>query len=730
MHYSVDAIEARRVCPDTGTVQYLLKWEGYDAAFNSWEPRRHVVCCSDAVVACDQLEAKAACRSTSLFVARHQHRHDETSLPPHTPNVVSNSASKSLVLVVHDHALPPLSPATTSSTALESTNPLLHRSGDSMKCAHHPPPPPVHLQRLEPLEVACGETMLLAVEHHIRSTLTAASTTAPQDSLGNHAAPPPASNVTSKPKPHGRPKKGSHHNAIDHNDDMSASVGSTLQHERSWSTCHTEGLSRLSCLTQRTAWWRSSRSRHANPHVEDDDILARYALRHLTNYIDEEVASCLVPRSTDDDRRDEDLEGQLPHRRRRIEHHPVSLPVAQTHSPYVTPSLPPPHIEVIGLVPAWAYRTQFSSIPSAGRAGEDDGEPSSWLRMLQDDELVVLYSTVDDTIAAADDEDCVAVLPMPLSMFRELYTQELLDYLLSHSLVMTTTTSDDVPRGNNVGHPPLIDASEVDDDLIDIAVAPSLKAVEAPTPEDSDTCVDGEDVVERETPTRVSSTVRSVICSAIGRQTGFKCREFAVTVTHTYSSVDEQQQQQQQRDSLSDDATDAVAATSSSSPSPVAALTVRRHFDRCPRHMFPKQGVDICGAMLYNQKKAAQPTRPSAPLSQSMLVSQDGNQQPPVPLSSTASHRRCTKPVAFGLDVCSHHHEVAAIDTSLRCVAVVVGDQDEGDTAAPTRCQLPVAAGKQLCPYHFANVFHKDDDDSGARRVKVKRDSGKAYKRR
>lgn len=78
MHYSVEAVRRRRVCADTGTVQYLLKWEGYDDSVCSWEPRRNLVCCSDDVNAADRKEDDEVAVSLLAHQQRKRKRFEQT----------------------------------------------------------------------------------------------------------------------------------------------------------------------------------------------------------------------------------------------------------------------------------------------------------------------------------------------------------------------------------------------------------------------------------------------------------------------------------------------------------------------------------------------------------------------------------------------------------------------------------------------------------------------------
>ncbi|EPY28551.1 hypothetical protein STCU_05029 [Strigomonas culicis] len=54
-YYKVQDIIDRRVDPFTGAVEYLVRWEGYADADNTWEPRQLLVeCCADMVQSIDQ----------------------------------------------------------------------------------------------------------------------------------------------------------------------------------------------------------------------------------------------------------------------------------------------------------------------------------------------------------------------------------------------------------------------------------------------------------------------------------------------------------------------------------------------------------------------------------------------------------------------------------------------------------------------------------------------------
>ncbi|CUE71100.1 Hypothetical protein, putative [Bodo saltans] len=919
MHYSVDAIEARRVCPDSGTVQYLLKWEGYDAAFNSWEPRRHLVCSSDTVIEADEKEADAAHVLTSQFVARHHHRGDGggtrekrqrslqsrassatevevTSSPSLSSSSPSSSTSKEaqlqrdvvapnhypslttrLHLVVHDHAMPPLPAASTCSTALEHTNPLLLRTSDDDASENYiinyvyddddedndnddnkqhqveggGDVVVQRLQRLESLELPCGETMLLAVEHRIRSTLTAASSSssAAPTAAAQHAEASSSSKSKSKSKLRGciKPKKTA--GAVDAVDEPSAGTTSAqLQHEKSWSTCHTEGLYRLACVTQRTAWWHQThRSDHDDEMNERDesDICSRYPMIQISRR--DEATEVLAPKlqttplsTTQDDDDDEDS-SYLPRsrrsRRRRVdlrqethtkedEESPVpalvdteDMIVVAQHQPLSLAH----RIEVVGLVPAWAYRSQFYE--GTGGGGGDDDDAAAWLSMLQDDELVVLYSVIedgekknggdDDDDAAAwlsmlqDDElvvlysviedgatgsihNCygrhefrtspsltqenfnfngstttttttttttavppIAVLPMPLSMFRELHTQELLDYLLHYSLVMTSTTPHDASSSSASEHESCCSSAEDEEDMkghSDDAYgsdATSMHQELLPQRTSNDGC-NNEDTAAAAAAGREAAAVVSVAppamsdpsttttaprhstqqqptlpvtCCAINSDTGFKCRDFVVTVSHTYEEEDNKRKDEVDDDAQAvDNESEAIMGSPIPSSSPPSLVTIRR--------------IEICSATLYSQKKGLQQQPPRTPPPQTRVISEDGGIPQQQHDEQQQQHqRRCKRVVAFGLDVCAYHHKVASVDTSLRCVAVIVGSsRSSGDSSQQTgndslRCQLPVVAGQKqhlLCPYHFGDAFHHND---GVVKKRVKRDSGRAYKR-
>lgn len=896
MHYSVDAIEARRVCPDSGTVQYLLKWEGYDAAFNSWEPRRHLVCSSDTVIEADEKEADAAHVLTSQFVARHHHRGggggprekrqrslqsrassevtevevtsspslSSSSSPPSSStskeaqkqsplqqDVVAPNHYPSLTtrlhLVVHDHAMPPLPAGSTCSTALEHTNPLLLRTSDDDASENYiinyvyddddedndnddnkqhqveggGDVVVQRLQRLESLELPCGETMLLAVEHRIRSTLTAASSSssAAPTAAAQHAEASSSSKSKSKSKLRGciKPKKTA--GAVDAVDEPSGTTSAQLQHERSWSTCHTEGLYRLACVTQRTAWWHQT---HRSDH---DDICSRYPMIQISRR--DEATEVLAPNlqktplsTTQDDDDDDEGSSSLPRsrrsRRRRVElrqethtkedeESPVPALVATEDIIVVAQHQPlsvAHRIEVVGLVPAWAYRSQF--FEGIGGGGDDDDDAAAWLSMLQDDELVVLYSVIEDG-ATGSINNCygrhefmtspsltqekfnfngststttttttavppIAVLPMPLSMFRELHTQELLDYLLHYSLVMTSTTPHDASSSSASEHESCCSSAEDEEDMkghSDDAYgsdATSMHQELLPQRTSNDGC-NNEDTAAaaagREAATVVSvappamsdpSTTTTaprhstqqqptlpVTCCAINSDTGFKCRDFVVTVSHTY----EEEDNKRKKDEVDDDAqavdneSEAIMGSPIPSLSPPSLVTIRRRFDRCPAHMLPKRGVEICSATLYSQKKGLQQQPPRTPPPQTRVISEDGGIPQQQHDEQQQQHqRRCKRVVAFGLDVCAYHHKVASVDTTLRCVAVIVGSsRSSGDSSKQTgndslRCQLPVVAGQKqhlLCPYHFGDAFHHND---GVVKKRVKRDSGRAYKRK
>ncbi|CUE71121.1 Hypothetical protein, putative [Bodo saltans] len=359
----------------------------------------------------------------------------------------------------------------------------------------------------------------------------------------------------------------------------------------------------------------------------------------------------------------------------------------------------------------------------------------------------------------------IAVLPMPLSMFRELHTQELLDYLLHYSLVMTSTTPGDVPphdASSASEHESCCSSAEDEEDVRGHSDDDGSDATNMHQEITQGKSNDGnnEDTAAaaagREAAAVVSvappamsrhSTPQQptlpVTCCAINSDTGFKCREFVVTVTHTYEEGEANKRKKDDVDDKEEDGqtvdneSEVIMGSPTPSSSPPSLVTIRRRFDRCPAHMLPKRGVEICSATLYSQKKGLQQQPTRTPPPQTRVISDNGGipQQQQHEEQQQQHQRRCKRIVAFGLDVCAYHHKVASVDTSLRCVAVIVGSRSSGDSSEQTgndslRCQLPVVAGQKqhlLCPYHFGDAFHHSD---GVVKKRVKRDSGRAYKRK
>jgi len=79
--FVVESILDKRVCLDTGRVTYLVKWDGYDAANNTWEPASNLTDCDDAVKKFEKSQAVPGPSSSSAKTAQRKKAKAEKALP-------------------------------------------------------------------------------------------------------------------------------------------------------------------------------------------------------------------------------------------------------------------------------------------------------------------------------------------------------------------------------------------------------------------------------------------------------------------------------------------------------------------------------------------------------------------------------------------------------------------------------------------------------------------------
>jgi hypothetical protein len=458
MHYSVEHVEERRLCQDTGTLQYLLNWENHSEADNSWEPRRNLVCCSDAMAACDATASRQADALIAYFVQQHTNtaaeepssptqahllheddyaplttnaRPDEVDQPYDDDccsNVDDDGHGESLHLVVHDQV------------EIDTVG------DDDRACSSSPP-----LQTLEVLDLTCGEKICRLTEAAIHTTVQLSSRNG-GDTLshkGQQKCRRPVRSVV-----------GQSVGNVDEHDGVSRVVA---DHEASWSATHTEGLYRLSCVARRAAWWRQEERRSLHATDGMSTLLMQESLneKETHHYRDELEVLALVPAWAC---RPLDFKIESP----RVEEDDTtddSLLISSDDRPPKRPR------SEEGLDPSDDSSREVAGASDV-HVGEDvaDGEelmgyrriqlcdPHRSLHDLDQDELVVEYRCHPTNIreecapsatdcAASDDDSPRPSLPLPppslfmsLSSFREEHPQTLLDFLLERSLILTATS--------------------------------------------------------------------------------------------------------------------------------------------------------------------------------------------------------------------------------------------------------------------------------------------------